>query len=130
MPAWVKDEKTWDKAKAAFKKDKKKDPKTSSDWAVVAHIYKKMGGKIGEAAFEMVEKLFGGKKMNYEERLNNLKEISRDAKKQMDGLVSQKDYKSFIQSAKNIIKDKELVDFGFEDDEIKEWLQSLIRDIR
>jgi len=42
-PAWVASEATWDRAKAATEKkwDEYEDP-----WAVVAHVYKQMGGEI------------------------------------------------------------------------------------
>jgi hypothetical protein len=44
MPAWVQDEDIWNKAKAAVKRsDYSSD---DSYWAVVASVYKKMGGGV------------------------------------------------------------------------------------
>lgn len=45
MPAWVSSDATWDKAKKAARKQY---PKLKGDryWAIVAHIYKQMGGKV------------------------------------------------------------------------------------
>lgn len=53
------DEKKWDKAKASFKKQFKKEPKSSSDFAQVSAIYKKMGGKFGKEMTDLVEQLTG-----------------------------------------------------------------------
>ena len=55
MPDWIKDENTWKKAIKAFKKQYDKEPKDSSDYAIVTSIYKKMGGKISTEAKEMAK---------------------------------------------------------------------------
>lgn len=44
MPRWVADDKIWKKAKAAV--DRKKYNNDNMYYAVVATVYKKMGGKI------------------------------------------------------------------------------------
>lgn len=45
-PEWVKDEGKWNKAKEAVKKSGWEDH--DEPWAVVAHVYKAMGGKLGK----------------------------------------------------------------------------------
>lgn len=55
MPAWVKDEDIWNKARLAFKKQYKKEPKDNTDFAIVTSIYKQMGGKISGEAKEMAK---------------------------------------------------------------------------
>lgn len=47
MPAWVKDEAIWDKAKKAAAKSY--DPSSASFYAAVTAIYKKMGGEVGKS---------------------------------------------------------------------------------
>lgn len=50
MPSWMRDESKWSKAKAAARKQY---PDLSEDddkyWAIVTHIYKRMGGRIAAA---------------------------------------------------------------------------------
>lgn len=46
MPSWVRDEATWEKAKAAARKQYP-DAEDDKFYAIVTSIYKKMGGKIG-----------------------------------------------------------------------------------
>lgn len=50
MPAWVKNEDKWEKAKDIVKKQKDKSESdfVDQDWGLVTHIYKNMGGKVGE----------------------------------------------------------------------------------
>lgn len=52
MPASVKDEATWEKAKDAFKKSypDRGAPESDSDYAIVMTIYKNMGGKTSSLA--------------------------------------------------------------------------------
>jgi len=45
-PAWVGDEAKWDRAKEAVDPEGDGEEKYDDPWAVVAHVYKRMGGKI------------------------------------------------------------------------------------
>ena len=45
-PAWVRDEEKWDRARDAVDPDGEGGEKYDEPWAVVAHVYKRMGGKI------------------------------------------------------------------------------------
>ncbi len=45
-PAWVANEATWDRAKRAVDPRGKGAQKYTTPWAVVTHVYKKMGGTI------------------------------------------------------------------------------------
>lgn len=46
-PAWVADEATWERAKKAVRPESKKSQRRYSEpYAVVAHVYRNMGGKI------------------------------------------------------------------------------------
>jgi len=91
MPDGIQDEKKWDKAKAEFKKQYKKEPKNSSDFAIVAQIYKKMGGKFTKEAFELIEQIQGlmfseGKESgnSYVEKLKSFFEASDRLKEVKD----------------------------------------------
>ena len=78
---WIKDERVWDKAKSAFKKEYGKEPKASEDWAIVTSIYKKMGGRIDSEAVKMAESLFNKTSEDGEEEIDrNLSEASFDIK--------------------------------------------------
>ena len=57
MAEWVPKEyeKTWNDAKASFIKSYNKEPKNEKDWATVAAIYKKMGGKVESKAEALAE---------------------------------------------------------------------------
>jgi len=55
MPEWVTDENTWNKAKASYIKAYGKEPKNEKEWAVVASIYKKMGGKVESKVEKLAE---------------------------------------------------------------------------
>jgi len=45
-PEWVQDEAKWEKAKEAVDPEGDGGEKYDEPWAVVAHVYKRMGGKI------------------------------------------------------------------------------------
>lgn len=72
MPEWVKDEKKWEDAKKAFKKQYNKEPKDSSDWAIVTSIYQKMGGKINhETVHEYIESYFTERSPQFNKELED-----------------------------------------------------------
>lgn len=72
---WVKDEKIWQKAKKAFKKQYDKEPEKSSDYAIVTSIYKKMGGEISSEALNLARTVSEETLIKvgvYREKLKNL----------------------------------------------------------
>jgi hypothetical protein len=47
-PSWVRNESKWDRAKEAVDPEGEGAEKYDEPYAVVAHVYKRMGGKIGK----------------------------------------------------------------------------------
>lgn len=115
MPKDNIDEKIWSKAKQAFIKQYKKEPKSSADFAVVSSIYKKLGGTFGKEMTDLVEQIQGMiniseavyssdankllKAINKFEKDNNIRDV--------DELIKvKKDFIKFIMDKKlNISKD-------------------------
>ena len=81
------DNKKWDKAKIAFKKTNKKDPKSSLDYAQVTQIYKKMGGKFSKEMLELVEQIQGMININksYMDKLESISEVKYKTLKDVSG---------------------------------------------
>lgn len=84
MPAWVKDEGIWQKAKekAIESKGKPESKFTDQDWGLVTTIYKNMGGKVGKVniskvADEIIKDVFAAKKpKNYNDALDLANELN------------------------------------------------------
>ncbi len=57
MPKWVEDEKLFSKAVVLFIRNNGHSPKESKDWAIIAGIYKKLGGRVKKTKKEMIDAL-------------------------------------------------------------------------
>jgi len=76
---YIKDEKKWNDAKSAFKKQYSKDPSDDKDWAIVMHIYKQMGGRMKNVECVKMWELFNDE-LFYSE-LNTIRESIQEVNK-------------------------------------------------